>query len=124
MYTYVHICASFLTMQLEPHASFSSASGCDGTPCANGGTCSLDGGGAVQCACVLGYSGADCSGTQHAIDQYLHLKQLIWDMLTSYGENIGVKQINVQSAREYVDDCDGRGQARTNGSYMCDVTLF
>ena len=50
-------------------------SGCDGTPCTNGGTCSLDGGGAVQCACVVGYSGADCSGTQFVIDQYIYLKQ-------------------------------------------------
>ena len=35
---------------------------CDGSPCANGGTCSLDGAGAVTCACAAGYSGSTCTG--------------------------------------------------------------
>ena len=41
---------------------FFSASVCDGSPCLNGGTCSVSAGGTADCACVPGYSGATCAG--------------------------------------------------------------
>ena len=39
-----------------------SVSVCDGSPCQNGGTCSVSGGGTASCACVAGYSGTTCTG--------------------------------------------------------------
>ena len=40
---------------------FFSVSVCDGSPCLNGGTCSVSAGGTADCACVPGYSGATCA---------------------------------------------------------------
>ena len=35
---------------------------CNGSPCANGGTCSVTATGDVSCTCTAGYSGDACSG--------------------------------------------------------------
>ena len=57
-----HLVTYLYTRTTEDCIVWSSASVCDGSPCQNGGTCSVSGGGTADCACVPGYSGTTCTG--------------------------------------------------------------